>query len=167
MLVYGQVSGIAYRQPTTLTTGQPSKPGKLPAYAVSAHRHGEDHFVTCDTVEEAYKVQAALMNDGWVTVINPPPPKLKNGNASAARTKGKRNPNVLPGRPDAPNAEKLPPLPAVELPPPPTHNTTTQACGTCHMLPCECNYPLFIAPYSEVVVAADGTVYHNKSCRCH
>jgi hypothetical protein len=182
MQVYGQVGGIAYPTPTRISSARERramlKKRKHPEYAVSATRKGEDHFVMCDTVAEAIAAQAVLMADGWVTTINPPPPVLKGGASQSQRSKGKRNVNNIvaskhldaSGRVtgmSSPTAESLEFVNSGYFPqrPEPTHNVATQACDKCHMLPCDCNYPLFshvngIAAMRKMV-GADGTEYYN------
>jgi len=156
MQVYGQVGGIAYAVPTRIISAREAramlKKRKVPEYAVTATRMGEDHFVLCDKLDEAISAQSVLMADGWVAVINPPPPVLKNGKSSAQRNKGKRNVNniVASKSVDAagrergmcsPNAESLEFVNSGFFPqrPAPTHNVATQACGKCNLLPCDCD----------------------------
>ena len=167
MRVHGQVSGVAYPEPTKLVSLTQRtailKPAKLKPYAVSAERLGESHFVLCDSVDEAISVQAGLLADGWVTIINPPPPKLKGGKATSQSAKGRKIKNLKRGTPDSPkqnSAEMVRPLPVLT---PAVHNTITESCGKCHLLPCECNYPLFShATTSHQMVGADGRTYHDN-----
>jgi hypothetical protein len=177
MQVYGQVGGIAYPVPTRISSARERRAmlrkRKHPEYAVSATRKGEDHFVMCGTVAEAISAQAELMADGWVATINPPPPVLKGGKSQSQRSSGRKLPNLKVATPQSPVAlDGYDPAVSLEFihsgyfpqRPEPTHNVATQACGTCHMLPCDCNYPLFSHVNGRAgmrkMTGADGVTYY-------
>lgn len=137
MLTYGQVSGKAHPQPVRITKRKPK--AETPNYTVSCIRDGEEHFRNFASADNALAFQAAMMDAGWVSVLSPQPPVLKNGKAAAPSRGIKAHTRAQAATPATPQAGAVEFLDLGHFPekPAPKAQREVQVCPTCNLTVCD------------------------------